>query len=484
MLGNQCTRGKHYRYDFTPQGIKAGLNWNSPQADKIFAGALSLRQRDLLNAVLAAYTADRASKRIRTAGSIGTRCIMIRLPVYCLELWQGVASQILCSLLSWMSGDKWKFEFVAKARPPYSLFPSQTLQFRHATCTSLFSGGLDSLAGLVAHSEETESGSHLLVSVYTHNRLQAQQRKQVQGLQIASSRICGDALKKSRFTHIPIKLGISNPNPRKEEKSQRIRALVFLCMGAITAKLAGSEKLHVYENGIGALNLPLNESQLGVDNYRGVHPITRLKAEHLFERALGHNSVISNPCQFLTKAQMCSYFQESELADLISETVFCDSYPLREGVPQCGTCTSCILRRQALKVARFTDSTSGYLRDVWRSGKSPPQVCWKSRQDSLFPNLLDPKLANGGGEFASENANGTGHMYGWFAMQDQVHQLQGHIESNDAIASLYTAFPSLLQVADAISKPCGLDRKTLGVRIARLFRSYVEEWSSISESPI
>ena len=474
----------HYCYDFTPQGLEAGLLWTSPQTDKIFAGALSLPQRDLLNAVLAAYTADRASKRFRTAGSIGGRCIMIRLPVYCLELWRGEVSQLLCSLLSWMSGDKWRFEFVARARPAYALFPSPTLHFRNATCTSLFSGGLDSLAGLVARSKETELGSHLLLSVYTHNRLQAQQRKQVQGLHKASSSICGDNLWKSRFTHIHIKLGIKKPNPLKEEKSQRTRALVFLCLGAITAKLAGTEKLHVYENGIGALNLPLNESQLGVDNYRGVHPITLLKAERLFETALGHSCVINNPCQFLTKAQMCSYFQESELANLISETVSCDSYPLREGVPQCGTCTSCILRRQALKVAKLPDSNTGYLRDVWRSGKSLPLPCWKSSQPSLFPNYLDPKQANNGGGAVNETSYGTGHLYGWFAMQDQVHQLRGHIESDDAIASLYTAFPSLSQVAEAISKPYGLERKAIGVQIAKLFQRYVEEWSSISESPI
>ena len=473
----------HYRYDFTPHGIELGLNWNSPHADEIFAGALSLRQRDLLNTVLAAYTADRVSKRFRTAESIGSRCIMIRLPVYCLDLWQGEVSQLLCSLLSWMSGDRWNFEFVAKARPPKSLFPSPTSHFRNTSCTSLFSGGLDSLAGLVARREETESGSHLLVSVYTHNRLHAQQRKQVQGLQIASSRVYGDALKKPKLTHIPIKLGMCNPNSRKEEKGQRIRALVFLCLGMITAKLAGTEKLHVYENGIGALNLPLNASQLGVDNYRGIHPITLLKAERLFEKAMGHSCVISNPCQFFTKAQMCSYFHESELSDLISQTVSCDSYPLRECVPQCGICTSCILRRQALRVAKLPDSASGYLRDVWRNGKSLPPPYWKPGQPPLFSSNLDPNLANKGGGFDSETTNGTGHSYGWFAMQDQVHQLRGHIESDDAIASLYTAFPSLLEAADAMCKPQGLGRKAFDIQIAKLFQCYVEEWSSISESP-
>ena len=90
-----------------------------------------------------------------------------------------------------------------------------------------------------------------------------------------------------------------------EEKGQRSRAFVFSALGVAAAVQAEADTLHVYENGVGALNLPLNETQLGVDNYRGVHPRSLMLLESLLALVLDNPVCIENPYLFRTKAEMC-----------------------------------------------------------------------------------------------------------------------------------------------------------------------------------
>ena len=142
---------------------------------------------------------------------------------------------------------------------------------RAPVTVSLFSGGLDSLAGLAAHAPEGPGGSRVLVSGYTNNRLRHQQRSQVDIVRAAWRH--AEAFEHiSEIHHVAVPFGIRKPLEYKEEKSQRTRSLVFLTLGVVTALQGGADTLWIYENGVGALNLPMNETQLGVDNSRGVHP--------------------------------------------------------------------------------------------------------------------------------------------------------------------------------------------------------------------
>ena len=72
--------------------------------------------------------------------------------------------------------------------------------------------------------------------------------------------------------HVQLPFGINAEGRGQEDKGQRTRALLFLALGIATVLQAEADTLWVFENGVGALNLPLNATQLGVDNYRGVHP--------------------------------------------------------------------------------------------------------------------------------------------------------------------------------------------------------------------
>ena len=149
-----------------------------------------------------------------------------------------------------------------------------------------------------------------MVSGYTNNRLRHQQRSQVDLVRAA----WGHA---EAFEHTPEVQPCSRPlrHPQaighQEENSQRTRSLVFLTLGVVTALQGGADTLWVYENGVGALNLPMNETQLGMDNSRGVHPRSLVLAGDLISMALEQSVRIRNPFLFSTKAQMCKALTNS-----------------------------------------------------------------------------------------------------------------------------------------------------------------------------
>ena len=90
------------------------------------------------------------------------------------------------------------------------------------------------------------------------------------------------------------------------EKSQRARGFGFLALAAASAALAGLDTVHVYENGIGAINLAYTSAQTGAHGTRAMHPETLAKATQLFSLALDHRLTVVNRSQYLTKAEMCA----------------------------------------------------------------------------------------------------------------------------------------------------------------------------------
>ena len=298
---------KVHKHDFTVRTEHIDMGdafWlDDTQISHAFWQVLPDRAADLIEVAMAAYTADRLSLRDFKGVATGQRRLHVRVAVREPDLWSSDwAISSLHQFLNWLSGDDWRFEFtqhrtgsVSEELEPH-LFD---LPYQKPLNVSLFSGGLDSLAGLAHHALEQPFASCILVSGYTNPRLLHQQRSQAK--RIIETLIKRPVHERPELRHVAIPFGISR-NVRKkrerEEKSQRTRAFVFLALGTITAMLAKSRTLRVYENGIGALNLPLNETQLGVDNYRGVHPRSLVLASALFEKTLGHKIQIEKSLLF------------------------------------------------------------------------------------------------------------------------------------------------------------------------------------------
>jgi hypothetical protein len=129
-------------------------------------------------------------------------------------------------------------------------------------------------------------------------------------------------------------------------------------LGAVCAFLEGQSTLHIYENGVGALNLPFRPAEVGTDHAHSVHPLSLLKMGELTSLLLGSHFTFVNPFLFQTKAEICAPLVGTAGEALVHQTISCDSQPRRHGLPtQCGRCSSCILRRQALAVLGVQDQT-------------------------------------------------------------------------------------------------------------------------------
>ena len=442
----------HYSYDFADQVQPVELDsyyWlNGQRLSRAFCRALRASLADLLDVVMAVYAADRRSTRNFKGAAAGHRRISVRIGVRNPELWSAAEMvERLQDLLYWLSEDEWSLHFVQRLAAP-SPAESENFLFQMAprdpVTVSLFSGGLDSLAGLASHAPEGSGGSRVLVSGYTNNRLRHQQRSQVDLVRAAWGH--AESFEHTpEVHHVAVPFGIRKPVGHQEEKSQRTRSLVFLTLGVVTALQGGADTLWVYENGVGALNLPMNETQLGVDNSRGVHPRSLVLAEDLISMALEQPVRIRNPFLFSTKAQMCKALTDCGFADAISYTVSCDGFPQRmhNQPSQCGRCTSCILRRQSLQASGLARHDHGYRYDVLR-----PQTIRDER-----------------------------HLYDFEAMRGQVHKIGRCLATEDPWRSLCASFPELARThAELVVREGFGDRECFGDRMVDLYRSYAWEW--------
>ena len=445
-----------FSYDFTElgHGPETGCSFGMSQENlaRPFSRVLPRGAADLLDVFGAVYAADRRSKRCFRGVATGQRRICIHMPVREPELWTSpeLATR-LRELLSWVSEDVWDIEFVRRN----SVLEQDSRQgflmeipVTSPVGVSLFSGGLDSLAGLAHHALNSPGGSRILVSGCTHDRLACQQDAQVKLIKSAWGR--GSPVASGDVRHVAVPFGINSDENVDEEKSQRTRALLFLAFGSITALQAQAETLYVFENGVGALNLPLNATQIGTDNYRGVHPRSWGMTEALFESVLGESIHIENPFMFSTKAEMCRSLPETGLSHAVRETVSCDGYPQRvQNQAQCGICTSCVLRRQSLFCAGLTDHDpcSAYRYDIFKG----------------LRNLSTEK----------------GHGFG--VMSEQVSRIDGCLASDRPWQKLTVAYPELARtLVELTGQPGAATEEDLAAGFVGLFRTHVQEWKEFA----
>ena len=441
-----------FTYDFTVHSQRMSIDstcWvKGEQLSRRFNEALPASAADLLDLSLVVYAADRSSRRNFRQANTGQRRINVRVGLRNPAPWTTPdTGDRLGELLHWLSGDVWSFQFEYRKA---AQTPAESERFlfkeplKPPVSVSLFSGGLDSLAGLACQSTEDLDRSCVLVSGHTNNRLWSKQQLQVQHIKSAFEDLSPGS--GTRIRHVAVDFGMCPPQRCHEEKGQRTRALVFLTLGATAALLAGTDTLWVCENGVGALNLPFNETQLGVDNYRGVHPRTLMMFEALVELILDRDIRVRNPFLFHTKAEMCRSLLPSGFEGAVKDTISCDSFPMRVKAPtsHCGYCTSCIPRRQALHSAGMEscEPAAAYKHDV----------------------LTNRKALN------------RDQVYGVEAMNGQVHRLEQALASNDPWRSLTASFPELARTSAELERYESLDSFQASSRFIRLFQTYVCEW--------
>ena len=252
---------------------------------------------DLLRLGGAVFCADKVVRR-DAAPDLWTRELHVQLPVSDVALWDGAKSELV-KALSFLSGDRWDFTFTADQHAPQPT-KALTTEFDAA---SLFSGGLDSLAGVI---DLLEDGRRL--ALVGHHDSPLTDNKQGQLFRELARRYGRDrvALRRLLLRPAPPRSRQSRPLPRGGgENTTRSRSFLFFAAGIAVADALGTDvPLYVPENGFIGINVPLTPARAGSLSTRTTHPLYMDRMRHLLDE-LGLRHAIENPFRQLTKVS-CS----------------------------------------------------------------------------------------------------------------------------------------------------------------------------------
>jgi 7-cyano-7-deazaguanine synthase in queuosine biosynthesis len=404
---------------------------------------------DLADIAIAIYLADRLCRRDRKAAEAlsWSRHIELQVAVRMPEFWKDPSVRTaLTEAIEFYTGDEWNFSFVPEASlrlPTYAqgeLFNTAKTADRAA----LFSGGLDSLAGACCELVERDDEKIMLVGGSTGPRMRAVQQKVALAL---AGRFGG------RVIPTVIKFGFRNRLPRADrtdENTQRARGFVFAALGAIASITLGIRELAIYENGVGSVNLPFTPGQVGVHLTRATNPIALRRMEALIKAVTGAPFHYRLPFLFKTKGTLCAAVREAGLKHLVELTISCDGFPQRvPQQPQCGLCTSCLLRRVSLHAAGLT-----------------PFDAHNYRVDVLKPDWV----AQAGAEKQAP----------FRAMVYQRELLARALASSNPWHGLAARFPELLEI---VWSGAAGSSDIATRRFTDLYRAYCVEWQQFPARP-
>lgn len=390
---------------------------------------------DVVDLTAAIFIADRLSPQ-----RLGSRMRRIRLEVPVREPDALSASrEQLRDLLRWASATDWEFQFTQRSAPLRAAeeiinLPGMTPAGARVT---LWSGGLDALSGVYETLKSDPVLPVVLLGSGSNDRVFGRQKQLAEALEEPYPR-------RVHLHQVPIRLRGIRGLP--QDRLMRARGVIFTLMGCMSAYVLGRRRLDLHENGIGALNLPFRDSSVGLDHVRSAHPLTLQLVSSYVEAVLGEPFRIENPGLLKTKAQMCAGLEQDGRADLAALTESCDSYH-RDGVGQCGYCSSCLLRRQALLASGLADHTPYVI-----TAGDPPQS--------------DPSVA-------------------LRAMLSQVERMRGLLALEPASPvdhweRLTSAYPVLDDVVDragsATLRPSDMRKSILD-----MYKHYIHEWDIVRD---
>jgi hypothetical protein len=321
---------------------------------------------DLLLIATISYLLDKCCPR-SLADDYWTREFEIDFPVSEPGKWQSVRHE-LQECLQFLSGDEWTIGFQGRPDVMFSL-PRVPRKIKIPTliasenddkpsfeAVSLFSGGLDSLSGVIDYLASAP-GNLLLVGHHDATGPGGDQRRLLENSDL--QRTYPSRLEPLRIRARPLPAAFAQPgqvvlSPLDREPTLRSRSMVFLALGLYAAHALGdSVPLQVPENGFIAINIPLTPSRIGTCSTRTTHPyfLDRVRAV-VSKIGLGNN--ITNPYESKTKGEVLAGSADLEtLKSLAPYSVSC-AHATRRGkwvrrhARNCGYCVPCLVRRASL----------------------------------------------------------------------------------------------------------------------------------------
>ena len=301
---------------------------------------------DLLVLAAHIHAADTRISRDTESQDNWTREIRLVVPVSDVDRWRGSAN-LLRRMLNFLTGDRWTFDFRVRPQGFERFVASQPLVFAKPPFDglSLFSGGLDSLIGVI---DALEQGRNpLFISHAGEGATSAAQEVLFRRLETQYPKRPFRRLR--MWMNFPKELVKDVPS----ENSMRGRSFLFFATGTFAGSgLGRSSQLLAPENGLIALNVPLDQLRLGSLSTRTTHPFYIARWNELL-RHLEMPVTIENPYWNKTKGEMASMCSNQALLKrLVPESLSCAS-PTKgrwkgHGTEHCGFCLPCLIRRAAL----------------------------------------------------------------------------------------------------------------------------------------
>jgi 7-cyano-7-deazaguanine synthase in queuosine biosynthesis len=311
------------------------------------------------------YGIDTLLPRKTFAENGWTRDIEVEFPVESPDVFDKGKND-LEQLLSFLTGDNWQITFTQRdvAVPLYVLKPKGEVfkdTFRQShKIVSLFSGGLDSLVGVV---DQLTKSNDRMVFVSHYDAV-------FKGAKSDQDKLNKILHKKYSHYHcIQTRVDLSrrdtNNKERKNEPSLRSRSFLFLCQAILVAHSIGDDtEVLIPENGTISLNHPLTPSRRSSCSTRTAHPSYLIKVVDFISK-LGLNHTITNDYEFATKGEMLEECEDKKtLLELYELSCSCAKrghkvhWDLRTA-SHCGVCMPCIYRRVALHKIGIDDERYG-----------------------------------------------------------------------------------------------------------------------------
>ncbi len=297
-----------------------------------------------------------------------TREFEIQFPVNNIDTWTPTADS-LNEALTFLTGDYWTVSFsslngrmyVERGNRRRSLIPQYN--FGDYEFVSLFSGGLDSLIGVIDELTNVPNDKKgILISHFDWT---------YKGPNNDQNRIIGKFQNhfSDKFTHLRCRVGLNNVDNNGDsisrDTNQRSRSILFLGIGSfIVNAVPNLNTLLLPENGTISLNHPLTPSRSSSLSTRTTHPYFIKKIQEVFGQ-VGLSVQLYNPFSFSTKGEMVINCSDSiVLNDTFNDSVSCGKRGHKvnwtnRNARQCGVCMPCIYRRASLHKLNLDNEVYG-----------------------------------------------------------------------------------------------------------------------------
>lgn len=327
-------------------GSQANVNIRFENVARVLQSHLSPRLTDFLEIAAYVYTADCSTQRgTQWTDDNSTepweRNFAFVIPVRDPNFWESVSSQLI-EVLHFLSDDRYSFQFepLTKERSgqqEYLEFGNKDdWPFLNPERVIMFSGGLDSLAGVVESARH--GGKLVLVSHRPVATLSARQKALFIKLQREFPQ---------QLLHIPV--WINKAENFNQEPTQRTRSFLYAALGTVVGASVRAGGVRFFENGVVSLNLPVAGEVVRSRASRTTHPLVLHLLEVLCTAVVKHPFSIDNPYLFKSKSEVVGSLKTHRAEHLIGHTCSCAHLMFRPRAQRhCGSCSQCIDRRFAI----------------------------------------------------------------------------------------------------------------------------------------